>query len=282
MKIAFIIIICILFLPIFAYCNELPSDELLLELFIKSGMENQVKHVPSLMIVGIKQEAVKKEQISKSDLDELEKAVKKYYSPDYLKRKILELLKDKLSKEVIKDVIKWLDSPLGKKITSYEEDASTPEAVQKMQTFMQNFSSASSPPEDRVTITENLCKATNAAEFSAQLICDIQLSIANSFAVADKPEKQKKFEAYKKQIESGKPYMVTLMKEQMNLSYLYVYRLLTVSELTEYYNFLVTDSGMKYSNAFPEAISKVMILSSNELGKFMVILFKKPYKKDKK
>ncbi|MCK5683072.1 hypothetical protein KAJ27_03090 [bacterium] len=279
MKATFVLILCVLLFPTIIHCSELPSDKLVQELYTKSGMEIQIKQVPFLMITGMKQEASKQEHITKAEMKALEQAVQKYYSPDYLKLKTQELLKKKLSRATIKDVIKWLDTPLGKKITRFEEKASTPEAVLEMQNFIQKFSGASAPPDDRVRITEKICKATKAAEFSAQLICDIQLSIANAFAVADKSENYKKFEAFKKQIESGKPHMIVLMKEQMNLSYLYVYRLLTVPELTEYYNFISTESGIKYSNASPEIITKVMLLCSNELGKFMVTLFKKHEKK---
>lgn len=255
------------------------SAEQLNELYVKSGLEKQIGSLPDLMASGIKQEFSRDKKLTEDQMKIIESSVRKNFHPNAMKPLILEHFQKKLSPEVVKELLAWLETPFGKKITSLEEKSSTPEFMKEMDDFIKNYDSNAAPPDNRIRITEKLCAATNVVDFSVNMICDIQISIANAAAIAGGNKENKKFEEFVKSVSDSKSFMKTMMKEQMNLSYIYIYRLLTVDELNAYHDFLVSPSGKVYTEATMEGLSTAMLACSETLGKELAEMGKAESKK---
>ena len=78
-------------LPIFSYAND-PNDSQVLELYVKSGMENQVEQLPSVIQTVFDQAVPQDDQarkLPKEILSVMRASVPEAYAPEKLKKTIL-------------------------------------------------------------------------------------------------------------------------------------------------------------------------------------------------
>ena len=124
-------------LPIFSFANDQNNSQVL-ELYVESGMEKQVEELPPVIQSLFDRSVPGDDQarkLPKEILSAMRTSVPEAYAPEKLKKTILAELTGKLTDQDIKDTLQWLDSPIGKKCTQLEEEASTPEALAAMQEY---------------------------------------------------------------------------------------------------------------------------------------------------
>ena len=166
-------------LPIFSYAND-PNDSQVLELYVKSGMENQVEQLPSVIQTVFDQAIPQDDQarkLPKEILSVMRASVPEAYAPERLKKTIVAELAERLTDQDSKDTLKWLDSPVGKKCTQLEEAASTAEAQAEMEQYAARLSD-SPPTAERLKVLRELDSAAKVTEDAVQMAIQTQAAVA--------------------------------------------------------------------------------------------------------
>jgi len=250
------------------------------KLYVRSGMEMQTQQIPLLIQARFDQAVNNDYRIQKlprhivSDMREI---ILQSYAAEHLEKTIKEHLALQMKADEIRDVLTWLDSPLGKKCTQLEEAASTPEAFVKMQAYAGQIQDAP-PPQNRLKLFQGLDSAVKATETSVEIAMNTQIAVIMAIVVTLPVENQKPFSEIKKEVEKSRPQLEAVMKAEVLLSFLYTYRSLRDSELEQYLDFTTSTKGEKYHSAAVTGFKKALLDGSIKWGNSIAELLQKSEK----
>jgi hypothetical protein len=249
-------------------------DELVQTLMLKSGLNKQIEQFPSLVHAGLDQRAQQSSQLPEPVVDLLHHAVDISFNAESLKLGVRESIKRDLDREDIRNVLEWLNSPPGEKITMLEEAASTPEAIAEMQTMAGQLSH---DPARTATI-KRLDNAIKATEFSMSLAQNLQAAVIIAMTSLVPSEVQPLVESVvksvKKQVEKSSAQMKPIIEQQVLMSFLYTYRTLSDDELEKYIAFAETESARKYHSVISQGYNSVLTDASGKFGNVIGELIK--------
>jgi hypothetical protein len=240
------------------------------ELLHKSGLWKQVAEFEPLMQQGI--DASRKEQkagggpvaLSDADYARLKKATAAAYAPDRLRQEFRTYIGRDLSREDEREVIGWLDSDLGKRITRIEEDASKVDAAAEREKAAPGILASLSA--ERAQRFAALVKAIRMGEVSAELMINTTLGVAYGFAFATPNADLAGLEKLKRQLEAQKPQLVELLARRSAADFAVIYRALSDAELDRYVGFMQTEAGRHYHDVTSAALDAVLSRASVNIG----------------
>ncbi len=150
-----------------------------------------------------------------------------------------------LSAAQVDDALRWLDTPLGRRITALENAAAEPGAAAKIEAYVQSLQTKPAPA-GRVRLIEDLNRATGAQDVMNDIMEAILLGSALGVNAAQPRERQVPAEALRKQIKSGMPEVQRQTEQFVMSSMLYTYRPLADSDIETYIRFARSPSGAAY------------------------------------
>ena len=257
----------LLVLPVIA--NAQNQNELIQSLYIKSGIDRQVRQLPNLIRSSVVQALKKDDRVNslpRHAKTAISGSVQESFSPERIKKTIIKEVKASMTVKDLDNVLNWLDSPLGKKCTRLEDAASTPEIFSDVQKFAARLKHA--PPADRrLNILRRLDAAVKATETNVEIAMNTQLAVAYAVVQSLPREQQGSLKDIAAQLKKNRPQIEAVMKSQTLLFGLYIYRDLTNAELEKYIRFAVSPSGIKYHSATISGFKKALLDGSLKWGK---------------
>jgi hypothetical protein len=254
-------------LPIIAQAQD--QNKLIQSLYLKSGMNKQVKQIPLLIQANIEQALEKDDRINhlpRHTKSAISGSVQDAFAPKRLKKIITKEVKESMTVKDLNTALKWLDSSLGKKCTRLEEASSTPEALSEVKKFAAQLKKA--PPEkNRVNILRRLDAAVKATETNVEITMNAQLAVAFAVVKSLPLEQQGPLEDIAAQLEKNRPQIEAVMRSQTLLFALYTYQDLTNAELEKYIRFATSPSGDKYHVATISGFKKALLDGSLKWSK---------------
>jgi hypothetical protein len=246
-------------LPAIAHTQN--QNKLIQSLYLKSGMDKQIKQLPYLIQSDVDQALNKDDRINqlpRQAKSAISGSVKEAFAAERLKKIIIKEVKESMTLEDIGMVLKWLESPLGKKCTRLEEDASSPKALSEVQKFAAQLQQAP-PASNRLDVLRRLDDAVKATETNVEITMNAQLAMAFAVVKSLPEEQQKSLEDIVAQIEKNRPQVEAMMRSQTLLFALYIYRDLTNAELEKYIQFATSPAGNKYHVATISGFKKALL-----------------------
>lgn len=246
-------------LPIIVHAKN--QNELIQSLYLKSGMNKQIKQLPLLILASIEQALEKDDRINqlpRHTKSAISGSVQEAFAPEHLKKIIIKEVKESMTVKDLDKVLKWLDSPLGKKCTRLEEAASTAETLFEIQKFAARLQQAP-PPTNRLDILRRLDAAVKATETNVEITMNAQLAVAFAIVKSLPLEQQGPLEDITAQLEKNRPQVEAVMRSQTLLFALYTYQGLTNSELEKYIQFATSPAGTKYHVATISGFKKALL-----------------------
>lgn len=246
-------------LPIIVHAKN--QNELIQSLYLKSGMNKQIKQLPLLILASIEQALEKDDRINqlpRHTKSAISGSVQEAFAPEHLKKIIIKEVKESMTVKDLDKVLKWLDSPLGKKCTRLEEAASTAETLSEIQKFAARLQQAP-PPTNRLDILRRLDAAVKATETNVEITMNAQLAVAFAIVKSLPLEQQGPLEDITAQLEKNRPQVEAVMRSQTLLFALYTYQGLTNSELEKYIQFATSPAGAKYHAATISGFKKALL-----------------------
>lgn len=267
--------ICLLVLllslaPIHSYALN-PNGSAVLELYVKSGMEEQLAQLPSVLRDAFDRSLQEDEQtrnLPKNVQSTLRASIATAFAPEALKKTIVGELGEKLPINDIEEVLKWLDSPLGMKCTRLEEAAGTPEGQADMQKYAARLQS-SPPSAERLKIQRELDTATKNTESAVDVAIQTQLAVALAMMATLPAEQQRSLDDLSREMEKLRPTIESSVRSETFLSDLYTYRSLTDAEIRQYIDFAKSPAGAKYHTVSIAAFKRAFLESSVKWGKLI-------------
>jgi hypothetical protein len=257
----------LLMLPVIAHSQN--QNELIQSIYLKSGIDKQVRQLPLLIQSSVEQALEKDDRIS--DLPRHTKtaisgSVQEAFTPERIKRTIVKEIKASMTVKDLGNVLNWLDSPLGKKCTRLEEEASTPETLSEVKKFAARLKQAP-PAANRLDILRRLDAAVKATETNVEIAMNTQLAVAFAVVKSLPREQQGPLKDIAAQLEKSRPQIEAVMKSQTLLFALYTYQDLTNAELEKYIRFAASPAGIKYHGATISGFKKALLDGSLKWGK---------------
>ncbi len=246
-----------------------PDDAALQEVYLKSGMQKQVEQIPLVIQAGFSQAASRDDEIQKlpANLVAAMKAlVPEAFAPASMKNTILAEMKAKLTAADVKDVVKWLDSPLGKKFTQLEEAASTPEGYNATRQYAAQLQSAPPSPK-RLEMLRKFDSAARGTESAIDIAIQTEIAITLAVIATLPLEQQRPLDDVAREMEKNRPAIEANVKAETLLSMLYAYRSATEEEIQRYTDFMMSPAGSKFQSVATAALKKASFESSVKWGK---------------
>ncbi len=267
----------VLLVPICAKAEN-PGNSLTYELYAKSGLEKQIEQLPLAIKAGVVQLIGKDHhrlrQMPRNLLAKLTDTLPESFSSESIKKTMLERIETRMDWNDIRAILKWLDSPIGRKCTQLEEAASSPEAVVEILKDFPTQLKKTPPSPERLTLVRKLDSATNTTEMSAEIVMNMQLAVSTAFAMSLPSENQSAFlKKMMQETERMRPQIEAMGQSQTLTTFLYMYRSLTDSELEKYIQFATSDAGAKYHSVTSEALKKALADCSMKWGSAVVKVF---------
>jgi hypothetical protein len=244
------------------------QNKLIQTLYIKSGIDKQVRQLPQLIRVNVLQafeQDDRTKEIPRHTKLAISGSVQQAFSPERFKQTIIKEVRASMTVKDLDTVLKWLDSPLGKKLTRLEEAASTPETLSKVKEFAARLQQ-SPPTETRLNILRRLDAAVKATESNVEIVMNTQLAVAFAVVKSLPQEQQGSLEAIAAELKKNRPQVEAAMKSQTLIFSLYTYQNLTNAELERYIRFAISPAGEKYHRATLSGFKKAFLDGSIKWG----------------
>lgn len=170
-----------------------------------------------------------------------------------------------LDEKQIGDTLAWLDTPLGRRITSLENAASEHVAAPKIQAYIEELKKRPAPGP-RLRLIQELNRATGGAEMVSNITEAIVLATALGINAAQPRQQQVPAGTIRKQVKAGLPQIHRQNEHMVTSMMLYTYRPLADTEIENYIQFANSASGAAYhksavagvGDALLEAIARFM------------------------
>ncbi len=242
-------------------------EALVQELYVKSGLAKQLQQVPLLIQASLDQPLDDfGQKLPESLISTMKALVPWAFALENLKKPVLQELREKLITPDIKEVLKWLDSPLGKKITQMEEAAATLEAQTAIDQYAMRMKS-SPPTAARLKVIAQLDAASKATESAVELAVNTQIAVSLAINATLPREQQMSPAEIKRQLAKDRPDLEAAAKMQTVAALFYTYRTLTESEIQKYIEFLRSPAGSKFTSVSTVAIDKAFYECNIKWGK---------------
>jgi hypothetical protein len=170
-----------------------------------------------------------------------------------------------LNGKELDDTLAWVDSPVGRRITSVENAASEPAAMSGMEAFLKELEQRP-PPQSQLDLVVQLNVMTGAVEMTSSMIEGIALATALGINASLPVEQQAPFDVLRKQLAAAMPDTRLQAAQMVTVYALYAYRTLSEKELAAYVDFMKSPSGTAYAKAALAAFNAAML---DALTRFM-------------
>ncbi|MGK0289668.1 MAG: 3-methyladenine DNA glycosylase AlkC [bacterium] len=231
------------------------KSDLTQEIYIKSGL---AKQIPQIQLQFSAYLTIYQNKLPEKVMGAFRREIKRIYNPSSLEKRIKQSFQSNLDKNTILQVLKWLDSPLGKKITQLEEQASTPEEVQKMIAYIKS-DPRKHTSKKRVNLVEKLNILTHSTEMATDTGIFIGLSVLNILNDINPNTPKYTRDQLQNHIKNKRLRIRSLVQNQIILTFLYTYQKLSDRELEKYIEFATTKTSRLYHKVIMKAFLGTLI-----------------------
>src|SRR5258708_11618268 len=205
------------------------------ELMHKSGLWKQIAQLEPNVQLGIDQAHARdrgKKALEAKDLARLKAAASRAFDTRRLRAEFEKELAAELSREDEAEVLVWLSSDLGKRLTALEEKSDEAGEVTRREKEAPVYF-ATVPPQ-RVERFKRLAKAIRLGEANAGMIINMSIGLAYGFAIIMPPHDTAGVEATKRQLEAQRPQMIAAFEASGATEFAYTYRDVSDADVDRY------------------------------------------------
>lgn len=241
------------------------GDQLVRMVMRKSGLEKQIEQMPQLLQAELDRQQADAKGIPQEEFTRLSRTARSAFDPKTIHAAVQTYIKANLSENDMKEVLEWLDSPLGTKITRLEEEASTAEAYQDMQVIGpklldENRNSA------RMRKLIKLDKTIGVTRSTVNTMLDIQLAMITAMSAAMDADSRPSFEDVQDFVQKNQSQLQAATSRMVQVQFLYAYRELTDPEIDRYTRFAESESGQRYHAVTIRAVDEALVQAARSIG----------------
>ena len=235
------------------------------ELLQRSGIANQLDPYPAMVRMGL-EEARARSPMPDETFRALVDATDRGFNPAKMKEIVVAQFKAGLTRAEMEGALRWLNSPLGRRITKAEEESSTTEGYRRMQDWGASISKHP-PSEARARQVRRIDKAGGITDFSLRSQKNSQLALVAALTATQPAEAQRAaFDRVKAAFEANAKALRQRAEQDVMLGLLYSYRDIPDDELDAYAAFMESPVGRKYMEASCDGFDEAVVRATHNFG----------------
>lgn len=240
---------------------EADQKELMKKALALSGMIPIIKEVRPAMLQALADESA---GVSPAIYDVLYSAIVKEYEPDKITNMVYANMDGKLSVETLKNVLTWLSSSLGKKISMIEVAGSSPDAPNAILRYAQTGLKTNPPSERRQSLVEKIDSLLSATDQTVKVAMSVPLGISIAIDTTRPKDQQIGRDILENLNNSRYTMYYNIIKPYVRNSLLYTYRRLNDDELSQYVKFISSKDGLSFCvNAYRAFTGTIQTLNKD-------------------
>jgi hypothetical protein len=232
------------------------------EIFRLSGLESQLGALDDLVAASL---VPNLSRLPAEQKDVVRHAALDAFSGPALQERVAGRLAKVHEPQRAADVLRWLRSPLGRRITLLETQTSTAEGMRALEAYALQLKQAM-PPASRVGLAQELDRALGATEFAVELSLACARAAMSAIGAALPSERRLEPEKIEAAIASQRDLLHEELGQMSLVSTLYTYRSLTDTELEAYLAFVRGEAGRWYHGAVKQALLEVLAEQAGRMG----------------
>jgi hypothetical protein len=194
----------------------------------------------------------------------LEKALASAYGSAALREAVLEELARSMTTADVDDVLKFLRSDLGRRVTRLEEEAGEEAETKKRERDGQDLLKVL--PEKRVEVLKRLGKAADAGPQHATLVIQMTVGIARGLQSGLPNVNSLTVETLREEMEGERARLIEEGYADALVSMAHTYRALPDDELAAYVRFAESPVGRRYHDATGKALERTLERAASRFG----------------
>ncbi len=237
-------------------------------LYIRSGMEQQMRSLPLAIQVGFDQARNQNErlrQIPQDAYGNIKGLLAESFAAGRLNDQVIRHIKAQLGQDEMQKILAWLNSPLGKKCSALFQATATPQSTAELKAFMAKSKKSPVLPARR-NLIQKLADATKAVETTLEVAVNTQLVVTAVMGTTAPTEQQKPFSTILTEVFGNRPLLEPKVRQQITPLLLYLCRSLSNAELEKYLAFARSSGGAHYFTSVFNGIKLALIDSSVRFG----------------
>ena len=233
------------------------------EIYRLSGLEAQVGALDRVVAASL---IPNLQRVPAAQAEVVRDAVLRAWSTPVLQQDVLARLTTAHDPQRAAEVLRWLRSPLGRRISSLETHAASAEGVEALEAFSKQLHSHP-PDQTRLALARALDQATGATEFAVEVSLASARAAMSAVGAALPQEKRLEPDKIEAAIESQRQRLHEQLAMASLASTLFTYQSLSDSELETYLAFARGDAGHWYHDRVKQAMLGMLTDVSGRMGR---------------
>lgn len=254
-----------LFTATAAVAQKTAPQPLLDELMVKSGMWKQMGDLQSGVLAGIDEaQQAAKVPATPATTARLKQAFSTAYAPERMRADMRDQLGKMLSVPEQREILAFLNSKLGVRMTQLDEKYSDLAEYNKAERVAPDHLKQLSP--ERIKRIQRLVQSLRADEGMATIVINNQVALISGISLAAPNAKPVDLKALQQKMDAERPQLVATISRQLTGLFAYMYRELSDTDLDQFDTFANSTVGRKYHASVTQALDKVMVQASMAAG----------------
>ena len=255
-SIAVALLCCLLFaLP--ATATESPNDPAIAKLMSLSGTQAQVQQYPAVFL-GI--HAQQKDLMPPETYEIAKRLLEERFQAERLESRIFDELRQDFDPVSAQEVLEWLETPLGQRITRIEIENANSQNTIEAEKFGKS-EECKETPEARRNLITRLIVAGDVIASNVAIFTSSPSKVLKGINNALPAEARMSSEFVDAILAEQRRKMRAAMERSLPVAYLFVYRSLTDADLEAYVIHLESEAGRWYL----EQVSEALVVSVSEI-----------------
>jgi hypothetical protein len=192
------------------------------------------------------------------------------FDPKFLEPQLLLKMSQSLTLDEANEIVRFLKSPVGTKVTLADKQVNTPAFASMMMTQGEQLSKRLVNDANRYAIIKDIEKYSDAASNSADTMLIVQFLMAqNDWYYSPSSPRKPLLAELLKMVGQQKTFMLPNIKQTTLVMLSQVYKDLTDAELEAYIVFLKSSAGQAYYGKMGQALKAVMFEAAQHTGEML-------------
>ncbi|MBN1253929.1 MAG: TraB/GumN family protein [Deltaproteobacteria bacterium] len=261
-------------IPAYTGVAAVSTENLVHALYIRSGMEGQIRSLPVAINLGFDQGRKKDEHLQKVSEDfyaDIKALIVESFASEHLNAIVLRHMGAQLRQDEMEKILAWLKTPFGGRCSDIFKASLTLKAPVDFQEFLVAIQK-SPPPTARLELIQELASATKSTETALETAVATQLVVTTALNTTLDPLLQKPFSHLFNEVDKNRPLLEPEVEQQITVLLLYLCRSFSDAELEQYIAFARSGIGTQYYSSMLNGIRLALMDSGIRFGSAMTDL----------
>lgn len=240
------------------------------QIMAASGMDELIAQLPAMVAAGFDQQPPP--PVEREAFDKFRATFLQAFDPARTRPVLVRFFEKRYDAQRYTEVAALLDSPLSKKMTALELQASTPEAMQEMMQFANSM--LTQPLPQRLALADRLDKAQQATEGMVEVQMMMASAVMKNMNRIVPEDKKIPSEQLTQMLEQMRAQSLPPARQFTQLHMIYAYRSVPDDELDEYARLVESKPGLYLTGLLRDAVLNLYDGISIELADHVGQTFK--------